>query len=367
MIFSILIDSASSLGSLESELLKFMTKALSFRYWKATNSPRSDQDKEKAVLAEGFQFIISKKLSNSDMGAYSEWDNLTPSIKTTAYVLKFLRVVKDYITIEDGHIFDTLNYLLSKQDRNGRFVDSGMSQEVSSQNTLEHVERTAYVVISILELTPQHAERYKTNTNKALKFIAENFDNVKDDNLVLASSFYALALGQHVDAENYSKELMAKADKDEKMISWSTRTTSKKDLVAISAYVILALGKMSKTLETPKILKWLIEQRNSDGQFDSTDDTVVGIQAIAAMAVHFYSEENFLDLFFYDDPKDYKQKLRLQHNVKSGKLSLPKKEGASVRKSSSFSSYKLFQFYYHPYRFKPTALGLHTCKSFKHI
>ena len=351
---------------MKNKLLKFMTKALSFRYWKATNSLRSEQAEEKAVLEEGFQFIISKKMKHPDMGAYSEWDDLTPSIKTTAYVLKFLRVVKDYIEIQDVHIIDALNYLISKQDSTGRFIESDISQEASSHNTLDHVECTAYVVISFLELT-QYAERYKTNIKKALNYIAQNFDDIKDDNLVLATSFYALALGQHGDAENYSKELMAKADKEKEMISWNTRTTQQKDLVAVSAYVILALEKMQKTLETPKILKWLIERRNSDGQFDSTDDTVVGIQAIAAMAVHFYSEENFLDLFFYDDPKDYKQKLRLQHNVKSGKLSLPKKEGASVRKSSSFSSNKLFQFYYHSYRFKPTALGLHTCKSFKHI
>lgn len=44
------------------------------------------------------------------------------------------------------------------------------------------------------------------------------------------------------------------------------------------------------------ILKWLLNQRNSEGGFEGTQDTIVGIDALARMAAKIVSKENNVNI-----------------------------------------------------------------------
>src|SRR5699024_1508569 len=54
--------------------------------------------------------------------------------------------------------------------------------------------------------------------------------------------------------------------------------------VESTAYALLTLALRSDTDEAIPALRWLISKQNSNGGFASTQDTVIGLQALGAIA-----------------------------------------------------------------------------------
>lgn len=52
----------------------------------------------------------------------------------------------------------------------------------------------------------------------------------------------------------------------------------------ITSYGLLALTEASKFNDGLPVLKWLLDQRTENGGFESTQDTVLGLTALAAFA-----------------------------------------------------------------------------------
>uniref|UniRef100_A0A2M4DPA6 Putative alpha-macroglobulin n=1 Tax=Anopheles darlingi TaxID=43151 RepID=A0A2M4DPA6_ANODA len=59
----------------------------------------------------------------------------------------------------------------------------------------------------------------------------------------------------------------------------------------MSAYALLASLVSSTGLESLPVMKWLLTQRNDKGGFQSTQDTVVGLEALAKIAAKFASDD----------------------------------------------------------------------------
>lgn len=62
--------------------------------------------------------------------------------------------------------------------------------------------------------------------------------------------------------------------------------------VEITAYGLLTLLLANEDTKCMPILKWLLNQRNSQGGFEGTQDTIVGIDALAKLATKIASKEN---------------------------------------------------------------------------
>ena len=58
----------------------------------------------------------------------------------------------------------------------------------------------------------------------------------------------------------------------------------------------MTLLKNGNVTDSLPILKWLLAQQNSQGGFGSTQDTVVGLQALANFAEHIPSVNNDINL-----------------------------------------------------------------------
>ena len=54
--------------------------------------------------------------------------------------------------------------------------------------------------------------------------------------------------------------------------------------VEMTAYALLAYAQKNQVQEGIPIMKWLVSQRNGNGGFASTQDTVIGLQSLAAFA-----------------------------------------------------------------------------------
>lgn len=65
------------------------------------------------------------------------------------------------------------------------------------------------------------------------------------------------------------------------------RKVTKSLNVEITSYALLALLTAQKDSDCLPVLKWLLSQRNDRGGFEGTQDTVVGLQALAHFASKF--------------------------------------------------------------------------------
>lgn len=66
--------------------------------------------------------------------------------------------------------------------------------------------------------------------------------------------------------------------------------------VETTAYVLLTLQCIGNDSECLPILKWLLNQRNDQGGFEGTQDTIVGIEALASFATKISSKNNKVDI-----------------------------------------------------------------------
>lgn len=62
--------------------------------------------------------------------------------------------------------------------------------------------------------------------------------------------------------------------------------------IEITAYALLTLSSKESDSDCLPILKWLLNQRNDQGGFEGTQDTIVGIEALAKFATKITAKEN---------------------------------------------------------------------------
>lgn len=66
--------------------------------------------------------------------------------------------------------------------------------------------------------------------------------------------------------------------------------------VEITAYALLTLLPSGHEAECLPILKWLLNQRNDQGGFEGTQDTIVGIEALASFATKITTKDNNVNI-----------------------------------------------------------------------
>lgn len=75
---------------------------------------------------------------------------------------------------------------------------------------------------------------------------------------------------------------------------WENNSKSKTMNVEITAYALLTFLSTKKESDCIPILKWLLDQRNDRGGFRGTQDTIIGLEALAEFASKLSSKESKL-------------------------------------------------------------------------
>jgi CD109 antigen len=160
---------------------------------------------------------------------------------------------------------------------------------------------TAYVAVALLEAG------YTDAAARAIGYLEDRLD-VMDDSYVLALTTYALELGGSGRAAAAQEALMALAIVDENGLHWSAGAagplTQEPGGIApgvegemmppidimpsldteATGYATLALIEAGDRVNAAQACKWLVGQRNSQGGFGTTQDTVVALQALTEYA-----------------------------------------------------------------------------------
>jgi len=322
-------------GCGEQNMLNFVPDVVILEYLTITGS-LTPEIKAKATrfLETGYQRELSYKHSD---GSYSAFGNSDAHGSTwlTAFVIRSFISAKPWITIDDTVLIQGLTFLARKQHEDGSFIELGRvlhsDMQGGSGGTLA---LSAYVLMAFIEskslnLPPpppaspgrdgkSGAINFDEVIAKGLNYIIRSYDVSKEDPYTMNLITYALSVVGQPEKEKFLSRLEELATKESDLVHWqppknkNASEESKDDgnkilyyhgprstkpiSVEMSSYGLMTYLLRNDLDKALAIAKWLLQQRNSEGGFISTQDTVVGLTAIAKFAMATRSSVNNLSV-----------------------------------------------------------------------
>ncbi|XP_037809419.1 CD109 antigen-like [Lucilia sericata] len=275
-------------GSGDQNMVNFAPKVLILQYLKANDKLTKEKDLVENLLLS-IEVSYQQQLSfRHDNGGYSVFGKATdeePSTWLTAYVVRYFIKASQFLSIEVKIIETALEYLASQQKSNGEFLYTGYLLNTNHDNPYG---LTAFILLAFLE-SEQYASPYQQLIENGLNFLNSNLNNITD---VYALSLVATALtsAKQPNANSIINQLTSQVIDENGLKWWSVNDQNLASDIEITACSAIAL------LDTPgdhtSILKWLIEQRNKNGGFKSSSDTVVGMEALVKFSQIYKNLEN---------------------------------------------------------------------------
>nr|XP_039248459.1 complement C3-like [Styela clava] len=226
--------------------------------------------------------------------AFAVWNYRPPSTWLNAYVDRVFAAAKQFDQAMEVKPFcDSLDWLLTKQNEDGTFVENykvyhqEMIGQIKAGEQDYEIALTAYVNIAIREsmyMCPDRQIDYKRAIDKSNDYL---IDKDSPTPYTLAMGAYALALADPPEprARDWNRRLRDVSENDGEYIFWSG-TRGRASTIETTAYALMALLALDGINEdndqiTRNAAHWLISQQNSKGGFKSTQDTVCGLQALS--------------------------------------------------------------------------------------
>lgn len=301
---------AMPFGCGEQNMILFAPDTFILKYLKGTNQLKPEiQAKAETLLITGYQRELTYRHNDGSFSAFGEQDE-SGSLWLTAFVLKTFSQAKDLTFVDPDVLAQAAAWIESKQKSDGSFEQVGlvihenMMGGVKGKDTL-----TAFVAIALLEAGQTDA------ADKAIGYLESRLDSVSDP-YALALTAYALEKAKSPKAEQAMTKLMAAGIQDENGLRWSNAVdkvqpsaqSGSQGAAAVppavepqpietgpmqiqpdvdieaTGYAAMALIESGDRVDASRAAKWLAGQRNSEGGFGSTQDTVVALQALTQYA-----------------------------------------------------------------------------------
>ncbi|XP_071177135.1 CD109 antigen-like isoform X4 [Mytilus edulis] len=290
-------------GCGEQNMISLVPNIYAMYYMEAVNNvkPEIEQKAEKN-MQQGYQRELNYKHPNGGFSAFGVSDD-SFSTWLTAFVMKSFAQASKFIFIDDKVLLEAKDAIMSQSNRDGSFNEPGnVIHKDMMTGTSGGPMLTAYVYIAFKEtqnagnaipnnfdasLTLQYLENFYKNTPGLTAF----------QRAVLA---YCFALGDSqeqlsnvlVDLNGVSTisddgdlrcwcDLRKKEVGNQKM--YSTYDV-KPSAIETAAYVLLTHVIKGDMTSGRPIAKWMISQINGKGGYLSTQDTVMGLQALSSYA-----------------------------------------------------------------------------------
>lgn len=298
-------------GCGEQKMRKFASAIMAKRYLDETKQLDDATTKRfNGILEQSLQEIINLQNSDGSFNLWGTshradwWKKITYAAKTkdyldlTAYIVKLLAQYQETNLNYDKSVMQkAMKYIKNQQKGDGRFENNGNAQfrDLNRYSALEGVSLTAYVLVGILE-----NEYLKTNypmvIEKGLQFIETKYYDIIHDgtNYEQAMTFYLYILAgkNHQKLLEKLNEVACKID-GEVYWEYKERIPSSPSMqVEVSSYVALGFIKLQEYDEAKPIVKFLMSKRNPMGGFETTTDTVLGLQALTEMSKALYAKDS---------------------------------------------------------------------------
>ena len=245
--------------------------------------------KAEHLMITGYQRELTYRRGDGSFSAFGDSDS-EGSLWLTAFVLKTFNQAQGLIYMDDEVLQGAAGWILKHQRDDGSFKPVGFLHHQELLGGLRgNTALTAYVAIALQEAGEVG------RAAKAREYLAGQLDAIEDP-YAMAMVAYALALGQSSQAGDAYDKLMSMAIQDGNGMHWddvpaanSKRQSSRPGrsaAVETTGYAILALLEQGDRVSASSAARWLVSQRNAFGGFGSTQDTVVGLQALIEFATH---------------------------------------------------------------------------------
>nr|XP_045625235.1 murinoglobulin-2-like isoform X1 [Procambarus clarkii] len=292
--------SLENLGSLirmpygcgEQNMVNFVPNIFIMQYLKASNQTTPETtNKLLTFMKTGYQRELLYRRHDGSFSAFGKSDD-SGSTWLTAFVLKSFGKAQQFIPIDENDLKRTSTWLQSQQREDGCFNSVGKVFHKAMKGGIEGsdspVPLTAYVMIALLEASDESCTASSCLAAQCLRA------DTSHDPYVMALKAYAFALAMLPEAEAVLQKLLAQAVVTKNSTYWVLpKGPGKTEAVAVetAGYALMAMMTLQPKLyqqQANKVVKWITAQRNGQGGFHSTQDTVVALQALALYETHFY-------------------------------------------------------------------------------
>ncbi|XP_068084683.1 CD109 antigen isoform X2 [Anabrus simplex] len=281
-------------GCGEQNMLNFVPNIVVIEYLRNTKQlTPAVENKALRFMETGYQQELTYRRDDGSFSAFGSSDS-HGSTWLTAFVARAFRQAMPYITVEDRIIQEALRWLANNQAENGSFPEVGkVSHRDMQGGAANGLALTAYTLLAFLE-NQESAQAYGSAVNRALNYIGSNLDGLEDIYAIAISS-YALHLANHP-LKNAAFNLLESRANSTSEMKWWSKPIEKEDEknpwhalpspvnVEMTSYALLCYLQRGLVQDALPVMRWLISQRNQEGGFASTQDTVIGITALARLA-----------------------------------------------------------------------------------
>ncbi|XP_034051005.1 CD109 antigen [Thalassophryne amazonica] len=321
----------------EQNLVHFAPSVYVLQYLKLSFQDNEElSSRALGYMMEGYQRQLSYQRDDGSFSAFGASD-ASGSTWLTAFVLRCFLQAQSFMPVDQNVLTRAITWLLDQQGSQGEFREAGRVIHTEMQGGLDDgpVGITAYVVAALLQ-DKTYMNMFEDNVSKGLKYLEKKVLGGVVSNYSLCLVAYALALSSpsvnvaleqlHMRAGGKARrglrrpshlekvkdmpiiQLAAVADiwllsrsEDEPVVFLGgcnpepghvTTWVSFADLEShdwqrssvqneMASYVLLALYLHGSWVDGIELMKWLSKQRTYLGGFGTTQDTVVGLQALA--------------------------------------------------------------------------------------
>ncbi|GAB6025042.1 CD109 molecule [Chamberlinius hualienensis] len=250
-------------------------------------------------LQIGYQTELTYKRYDGSFSTFGNTD-ISGSVWLTAFVVKSFEMAKPYITIEPTVLQNAKEFILRSQTTDGSFNDTGrVVDNIQGGSALTPLTLTAYVIISFLETPSSDNAAYLKNIAHAVTYLENNFDKA-DNPYSVTIVTYALQLANSSKANVAFTKMNSLSTKDGDLTYWRYEIPKSNDSnwwwnslprpldVEATGYALLTYIKRGESpVNLLPLVAWLVSKQSSLGGYSSTQDTVIGIQALGQAGPDF--------------------------------------------------------------------------------
>lgn len=293
-------------GCGEQNLILFAPNIHAIAYLDATRrSSASPELRRKAIrnMEKGYQRELTYRHPDGSYSAFGPHSSESGgSMWLTAFVVKSFAQARNYIHIDERDLKLSVKWIVKKQLENGCFPLIGrvfhkdMKGGLQDENQSFPAALTAYVLVSLLESGKSLPPSIISN---ALFCLEKGMPSEADGNPYTAAlATYALTLLEHPNANASMTSLLSRSTRLHDLMWWEDKNKPSMGLsIEMTAYAVLSLVKLGGEANMAlalKAIRWMSKQRNAEGGFTSTQDTVLGLEALAKYAATMST--NYTDL-----------------------------------------------------------------------
>jgi CD109 antigen len=298
-------------GCGEQNMVLFAPNVFIARYLKETGQLKPEvMARAEHLMITGYQRELTYRRNDGSFSAFGNQDR-EGSLWLTAFVLKTFSQARALMFIDQGVLDGAAAWIDQQQRADGSFEPVGFLHHQELLGGLRGNQAlTAYVAVALQEAGKHGAAA------RAVKYL-EGKLNAIDDAYTMAIVTYALEVAASPRAGEAYNKLMSMAHESEEGLYWgdelpilgsdgSSPLPPRPNLrapidrghhsaaIETSGYATLALLEHGDRLNASRAARWLVSQRNAYGGFGSTQDTVVGLQALTAYATGARAEVNMV-------------------------------------------------------------------------